>query len=342
MRAVIMDAPEAIRVGEWETPRVGPGEVRVAVGAAGICAGDMHIYLGKNPYASYPVVGGHEIAGIVAVVGDGVCDLCVGEAVVVEPFLGCGRCYPCRVGKSNCCANLQIIGVHRPGGYAESVLAPASHVHRVPEGLSLSFASFAEPVAIGVQACRRGGVSAGETVLILGCGPIGLALIEVARARGARAMAADLIPARREMAARLGAEALPADETLLPAVLARTNGEGAPVVIEATGSPRAMEATVDLVAAGGRIVIVGLVKQGVGVTFPALDFTRKEMTVVGSRCSVSCFPESLSLLASGAITYPKVATEFPLWEAPEVFAQLAATPGKVHKGVLIRDLEEPS
>jgi threonine dehydrogenase-like Zn-dependent dehydrogenase len=95
-----------------------------------------------------------------------------------------------------------------------------------------------------------------------------------------------------------------------------------------------MEATVDLVAAGGRIVIVGLVKQGTPVTFPALDFTRKEMTVVGSRASVNCFPESLALLAGGAITYPKVATEFPLWDAPDVFASLAAEPGKVHKGVL--------
>jgi L-gulonate 5-dehydrogenase len=93
-------------------------------------------------------------------------------------------------------------------------------------------------------------------------------------------------------------------------ILARTNGEGMPVVIEATGNPKAMEQTVELVAAGGRIVIVGLVKQGVGISFPGLDFTRKEMTVVGSRASVNCFPEALQLLASGAINYPKVATEF--------------------------------
>lgn len=335
MRAVIMDEPGACRVGTWETAPVGPGEVRVAVGAAGICAGDMYLYLGKNPYASYPVIGGHEIGGTVAEVGPGVANVSVGKAVVVEPFLGCGTCYPCRVGKSNCCAHLQIIGVHRPGGYAESVVVPATHIHRIPEGLSLAFASFAEPVAIGVQACRRGQLSPGETVLILGCGPIGLALIEVAKARGAHPVAADILPARLEMAARLGAEALIADETLLPRVLERTGGEGMPVVIEATGNPAAMEATVDLVAAGGRIVIVGLVKQGVKVTFPALDFTRKEMTLVGSRASVNCFPESLDLLARGAITYPTVATEFSLWDAPAVFARLAAEPGKVHKGVLM-------
>jgi L-gulonate 5-dehydrogenase len=257
--------------------------------------------------------------------------------VVVEPFLGCGTCYPCRIGKSNCCANLQIIGVHRPGGYAEYLTAPASHIHRVPDGLSLAFASFAEPVAIGVQACRRGAVAAGEYVLILGCGPIGLALIEVAKARGARVVATDMLPARLETAAQLGAEALPADDRLLATLLDQTRGEGAPVVIEATGNVRAMEQTVDLVAAGGRIVIVGLVKQGQGVTFPGLDFTRKETTIVGSRASVNCFPEALELLANGSVKYPQVATEFSLWEAPRVFAELAENPGAVHKAVLVRD-----
>jgi len=336
MRAAIMETPGQMRIGEWETPQPGPGEMRVAVGAAGICAGDMYIYKGTNPYAVYPIIGGHEIAGTVEQVGPGVEGLEPGTPVVVEPFLGCGSCYPCRIGKSNCCANLQIIGVHRPGGYADYVVAPATHIHRIPEGLSLAFASFAEPVAIGVQGCRRGQVQAGELVLILGCGPIGLALIEVAKARGAQPVAVDINPARLEMAAQLGAETMQAGDDLAQRVLERTDGEGAPVVMEATGSVKAMESTVDLVAAGGRIVILGLVKRGTMTQWPGLDFTRKEMTVLGSRASVNCFPESLELLASGAITYPRVATEFSLWDAPRVFADLAADPAAVHKGVLIR------
>jgi threonine dehydrogenase-like Zn-dependent dehydrogenase len=255
--------------------------------------------------------------------------------VVVEPFIGCGQCYACRVGRSNCCSRLQIIGAHRPGGFAEVVVAPARLVHQVPDGLSLPTASFAEPIAIAVQACRRGQVAAGDDVLLLGCGPIGLAIIEVARARGARVVACDINPARLAFAASLGAETLPVDDQLLPAVLAQTNGDGMPVVIEATGNPQAMEMTVELVAAAGRIVIVGLVKQGVGITLPGLDFTRKEMTIVGSRASVNCFPEALALLASGAITFPRVATEFSLWDAPAVFAQLAEQPGAVHKAILV-------
>lgn len=336
MRAAIFDRPHAIHIGEWQTPQAGPGEVLVAVGATGVCAGDLYIYLGKNPYAQYPVIGGHEIAGTVAAVGAGVNGFEPGELVVVEPFIGCGRCYPCRIGKPNCCANLQIIGAHRPGGFADLVVAPAANIHRVPAGLSPADASFAEPVAIGVQACRRGEVSADDTILILGCGPIGLALIEVAQARGATVIASDMLEDRMATAAQLGAEVLPAGDGLLEAVLQRTNGEGMPVVIEATGSPKAMEQTVDLVASGGRIVIVGLVRRGQMVEFPGLDFTRKELTVVGSRASTGCFPESLDLLARGAITYPRLATTFSLWDAPAVFADLAERPGAIHKAVLLR------
>jgi L-gulonate 5-dehydrogenase len=338
MRAAIMDAPGEMRVGAWDTPTVGAGDVLVSVGATGICAGDMYFYEGKNPYAVYPQVCGHEIAGVVAQSGADVTEFVEGTPVVVEPFIGCGTCYPCRVGKRNCCARLQIIGVHRPGGFGEYVVAPAANIHPIPSGLSLSWASFAEPVAIGVQACRRGEVGAGEYVLVLGCGPIGLALVEVARARGARVVATDVVQSRLDTAASLGAETLLSDNTLLERVLEQTNGEGAPVVIEATGNTHVMEQTVDLVAAGGRIVIVGLVKAGLGVTLPGLDLTRKEMTILGSRASVNCFGKALDLLARGAITYPRVATEWSLWDAPDVFARLHADPGSVHKGVLVRDL----
>jgi L-gulonate 5-dehydrogenase len=336
MKALILDSPTNLRVGEWSKPTAKPGEMIVHVAAAGVCAGDLLIYRGNNPYASYPIIAGHEMAGRVSEIGEGVQDFKVGDRVVVEPFISCGTCYPCRVGKNNCCANLQIIGVHQAGGFAELVKAPARNVHKIPDGLSLEFAAFAEPVAIAVQACRRGEVG-NEYVLILGCGPIGLALLEVAKARGAHVVATDVLEDRLAMARHLGAETLLADEKLLATVLEQTKGEGSPVVIEATGNLKVMEATVDLVAAGGRIVIVGLAKKGQTVNFPALDFTRKEMTILGSRTSVNCFPESLKLLASGKIHYPKVATNFSMWEAPELFKKLSDNPAMVHKALLLTE-----
>ena len=136
-------------------------------------------------------------------------------------------------------------------------------------------------------------------------------------------------------AADLGATPIAGGAGLLERVLEITNGEGMPVVMEATGAVAAMEQTIDLVAAGGRIVILGLVKKGTGITFPGLDFTRKEVTILGSRASVDCFPEALDLLASGKIHYPKIASSFALGEAPAVFAKLADNPMALHKAVFI-------
>lgn len=334
MRAAIFDAPHAVRLAEAPRPSPAPGEALVRVGAAGLCAGDLYIYLGRNPYVTYPRIGGHEIAGTVEQLGPDTEGPPPGSRVVVEPFIGCGRCYPCRVGKSNCCANLSIIGVHREGGFAEVVVAPIDRLHPIPEGLSMHDASFAEPLAIGVQACRRAQVTAADTVLVLGAGPIGLALVEVARAYGATVFATDIAPKRLETAAWLGATPLPAED-LAEHVGNVTNGEGMPVVIEATGVPAVMAQTLGLVAAGGRIVIVGLAKRGDGVTFPGLDITRKEATILGSRASVDCFPEALRLLAGGAIRYTSVATALPLARAPETFALLARDHGAMHKAVFV-------
>ena len=337
MRAAIFDAPFAIRMADAPKPEPRAGEVLVRVKAAGLCAGDLYIYTGKNPYVSYPRIGCHEISGVVEACGPGTNGPAVGTRVVVDPFIGCGHCYPCRVGKRNCCANLTIVGVHREGGFADFVAAPVHNLNLVPDKLTAFEAAFAEPVAIGVQGCRRGMVTADDTVLVLGAGPIGLAIVEVARAHGAKVYATDISSERLAIAADLGATPIAGDDGLQQRVLDITNGEGMPVVMEATGAPSAMEQTIDLVAAGGRIVILGLVKKGQGITFPGLDFTRKEVTILGSRASVDCFPEALDLLASGKIHYPKIASSFALSEAPVVFAKLADNPMALHKAVFVSE-----
>ncbi len=335
MKALILQAPLKLEIGEVPNPICGPDDVILRPLASGICAGDQYLYAGRNPYAKYPLIGGHEICGVVITTGARVTGIGTGDLVVVEPVVGCGNCYPCRQGKPNCCMNFCLIGLHRPGGFAEKVLAPASNIHLVPPGLDPVTASFAEPLAIGLHACRRANVQPGEFVLVLGAGPIGLAILECAKLRGARVVVADLNEQRLAFARELGAETLVSGPQLLETVLALTNHEGAAVVIEATGSPAAIESTIDLVAAGGRIVIVGLVKRGLAVSFPGLDFTRKEVNIFGSRNSTRCFPMALELLAAGSIRYPKVATQIPLWDGPRIFAELHANPALMHKGVLV-------
>lgn len=337
MRAAVFDAPGAIRLEERVRPEPGPGEARVALRAAGLCAGDLYIYQGKNPYVTFPRVGGHEIAGVVEALGPGTAGPEPGTLVVVEPFIGCGHCYACRIGKPNCCRDLQIIGVHRDGGFADHLIAPVGKLIAVPSGISPYEASFAEPVAIGVQACRRGGIGPRDRVLVLGAGPIGLAVVEVARARGAEVFATDLAAARLATAVDLGATPLPSGPQLAEAVADLTGGEGMPVVVEAAGAVPAMEAAFDLVAPGGRVVILGLARRGATAAIPALDLTRKEMTILGSRASADAFAESLALIAAGRIRYPAIGTRFGLEAAPDVFARLGDDPGALHKAVFVTE-----
>ncbi len=335
MNALVMDELRSMKVADIAVPVIGPTDVLVKIKATGVCAGDIYIYQGKNPYASYPIVGGHEIAGIISEVGEEVDRVKIGDRVVVDPFIGCGKCYPCSVGKYNCCANLHILGVHSNGGFAEYMVAPAKQIYKVPDHLPLEIAAFAEPIAIGTQACNRAELVSGETVLVLGCGPIGMVTIEVAKARGAKIFAADINAERLSIAKKMGAETILSDENLLATVLSLTNGEGIPVVIEATGVPAVMEQTVHLVAAGGRIVIVGLVPKGVGVTFPGLDFTRKELTILGSRTNKNCFPEAIKFLASGQAVFPSLAKQFSMWDGADLFKELGNNPALYHKAVLL-------
>lgn len=334
MKSAVFQQPHSLAVENRPLPSVGPKDVLVRVAATGICAGDLYIYRGTNPYVSYPIVGGHEIAGVVELIGSEVTTIKPGDRVVVEPFLSCGVCYPCRIGKGNCCARLSVIGIHRDGGFAEFLAAPADRIHAVPANLSATVASFAEPVAIGLQAARRGQFSRHDTILVLGCGPIGLSIVEIARIGGAKVLALDVQEDRLEVARSFGAECFLAEPDVEARLFAMTEGEGFPVVVEAAGKAPAMEQACRLVAPGGRVVIMGVLNNGVEVRMEGINLIRKEMTILGSRASVGCFPEALDLLSKGMITYPQIATSFSMWDAPQLFADFTAHPGAVHKGVL--------
>jgi L-gulonate 5-dehydrogenase len=336
MKAVICPEPFKMTIEEVEKPIPQKGEILVEVAAAGICAGDQYIYTGKNPYALFPCVAGHEIAGRVAQVGADAEGFSIGQPVVVEPFISCGKCYPCRVGKPNCCSSLTIIGNHLKGGYADFVLAPAKNIYPVPADMPLWKASMAEPITIAIHACNRGEVTDKDSVLVMGCGPIGMNIIEVARERGAKVYACDINAERLKIAEQLGAVPLLSDENLEAKILEITHGEGMPVVIECAGVVVVMEQAVNLVAAGGRVVIVGLVKKGTPISLPGLDFTRKELTIHGSRTEAGDFPEAIELLYSGKLKFADMTTHLNMWDAPEIFANLAQKPDLYFKGILIK------
>jgi 2-desacetyl-2-hydroxyethyl bacteriochlorophyllide A dehydrogenase len=300
--------------------RPGPDFVLIDVKTVGICGSDIHAYRGTQPFQSYPRILGHELSGLVST---GTGDLEEGQQVTMEPLLNCGECYPCRMGHYNCCTNLKVIGVHADGGMCEEIWVPRNLVHPLPPGTTLEEGAMVEPLAIACQAVDRSRLAKGETVLIIGAGPIGLLALQVAKARGATAYITEVDPIRLELARKMGADETinPAEEDLANRLDELTIGEGPNVVIEAVGSENTIRQSIEQVSAAGRVVLVGLF--GGKMELEPIGIIRKELDLMGSRNSSGKFPEALSLIQGGKVDLSGLVTHrFPLEMAPEVFRDL--------------------
>ncbi|MDF2963433.1 MAG: zinc-binding dehydrogenase, partial [Paenibacillus sp.] len=226
-----------LKVGKLELPELQPGEALVKVSYAGICGTDMMIYSGKHPRARAPLAMGHEFSGILEQVnGDSI--LTAGDRVVIEPTLSCGRCQACLAGESHVCKTLKLIGIDTHGGFAEYAAVPLDRLHRIPDELTDNHAALAEPVAVAVHTVKRSRLKLGDSIAILGAGPIGLLVGVVAKRAGAgQAMISDISPYRLGIAEQLGLTALNAQAVdITQEVLKRTGGNGADIVFEAAGS----------------------------------------------------------------------------------------------------------
>ncbi len=335
MKALRLNAPHQCEFAEIDEPRPAPDETVIRVHSVGVCGSDMHAWHGTQPFVTYPRILGHEVGAEVVTPGASRPDLKPGDRVVIEPLLSCGKCYPCRIGKYNCCANLRVLGVHTDGALRPLFAVPSACLHRAPAGMSFDEMALCETVSIGLHAVRRAEVSAGETAVIIGAGPIGLGAMQSARAYGARVIVLDVLESRLEMARNLGADFFINSNKIDPvrAVMDLTHGEGTPVVIEAVGLPRTIEQTVDLVAAGGRIVIVGVGSQT--VTFPQHVFLKKEIDFRGSRNSRNCFPELLRLMGEGKIRMgPLVSHRFAFEEGIDTYRWIDEHRSEVTKAVI--------
>ena len=281
MKSVICQEPGNLQLIERPEPSAANGEVLVRIRRVGVCGTDMHIFQGNQPFLSYPRVMGHELAGEIGEAPRG-SSFKTGEPVYIVPYLSCGHCIACRAGKTNCCMTLQVLGVHRDGGMCELLALPEANVFRA-EGISLDEAAMVEFLAIGAHAVERGQVRAGQRVLVVGAGPIGMGVILFARLKGAAVTALD---GRADRIA-LARDHLGAASTVLlgpgdaEALAAETKGEFYDVVFDATGNGRAMERGFAFVAHGGSYVFVSLVRQD--ITFNDPEFHKRETALLGSR-----------------------------------------------------------
>lgn len=278
---VICESPGTLRAEDRATPVPAEGEVLLRVRRVGVCGTDLHIFAGRQPYLTYPRVMGHELSGIVEQAPRGG-RLAVGDPVYVMPYLSCGRCVACRVGRTNCCVNLQVLGVHRDGAFTEYLCVPEPFVHRA-DGVTLDQAAMVEFLAIGAHAVRRARVQAGQRVLVVGAGPIGMGAMIFSRLRGATVVALDARADRLAFCARrLGAEGCVAvGEGDVEALAALTSDEFFDVVVDATGQAAAMQRGFGFVAHAGTYVLVSIVPGD--ITFNDPEFHKRETTLLGSR-----------------------------------------------------------
>lgn len=308
MKAIIVEKPFEIKIAEVPTPVISaPDEVLIKVICGGICGSDIGIYKGTNSLATYPRIIGHEFGGEIVEVGAGVKNVKVGDVVAVDPVRSCGHCYACTHDRHNVCNTVEVTGVHRDGGFAEYVVAPEADVYKVdttkvPEDLIC----MVEPYSIGMQVNYRADIHKGDKVLVMGSGPIGIAIMQVAKSRGAKVMMTDLVDKRLARAIDMGADRTVnvLKEDLKQAVMEFTDGEGMPVIADSVCSVQSLPQALELASAAGRVVTLGLINKPSEIA--QVDFTKKEVTVVGSRLNNYRFPEVIKGFESGALTPEKM------------------------------------
>ena len=325
MRAAVYHGPRDIRIEHVPRPRPSPGEVLVRVHANGICGTDASEFTGAQMYplhARHPLTGhlgplipGHEFAGTIAEVGDGVEGFNEGDAIVTGAALWCGECAQCRAGRTSICALYATVGLHRDGGLAEFVRVPAHIVFRAePFGLSDDAAVLTQPMAIAVHALKRGRPRAGENVLVIGVGGIGAFLTFALAQDGARVVAVDVSAARLTIARRLGAtETIRAGDAAAVATALRELGFEPSLVYEVTGTDAGSASAIGAAQPGGRIVEVGIAKEAVAID--ARRVTTKELEIIGTNALIGRedVPEAARLLALDAAAWQEVApTAIPL------------------------------
>lgn len=313
MKTLVCVEPGRFELTERPRPESKPGHIRVRIGHIGICGTDYHIYGGHQPFLAYPRVMGHELSGRAAEASsDG--RITAGDVVVINPYLTCGTCHACQIGKPNCCESIAVLGVHTDGGMCEEIVVPEANIYPA-EGLSEQAAAMVEFLAIGAHGVRRGRVQPGSSALIVGAGPIGIGAALFAAIDGAEVTLRDTSASRLELARKV-----------LPEARFELVGEAAPgaydTVFDATGNIHAMNAGLQWVAHGGAYVLLSVVKGD--LVFADPEFHKRECTLIASRNALKAdFEHVIAMMRAGRVpvdalathgtSFEDAVTNLPLW-----------------------------
>lgn len=336
MKSVKVNQPGELAIIEESIPKLMDSKsVLVKVKAAGICGSDISIYKGTSPVATYPRVIGHEFAGEVTEIGEDVHHLSIGDHVSVNPVISCGTCNACKKGRGNVCKNLTVIGVHTDGGFREYLSVPASNAMKVASFIPWDQAAIIEPYTVAAQVNSRGGVKHGDTVLILGAGPIAIAILQVAKMKGARVIITDLVEERLSMAAEAGADFVinTGHTDLKEEVMRITDNEGVDISIDAACVGITLLQAVSCTGPGGVVVTMGFSNKPSNLQ--ELSITMNELDLRGTRLNNEKFPEVISWVEDGKLDLTKIITDrFDFEEILNAFDKIKTHPESTSKVIL--------
>lgn len=327
MKYIVCTEPGKFELKEKEIPVRKPNEALLKIRKVGICGTDLHAYAGNQAFFRYPRILGHELAAEVLEIDENDAQIEVNDRVIVMPYISCGRCVACRDGKTNCCTDITVLGVHGDGGMQEVISVPVAIL--LPAGkLSYDEMAIVEPLAIGAHAIRRAQVMPEEFVVVIGCGPIGIGIMKLAQIAGARVIAIDMNEDRLKYAK----EQVGVDYTVnvgcnpVDHIGEITSGDMATAVFDATGHKGALESGPDYMAHGGRYVLVGLSKGELTFSHPKIH--AKESTIMCSRNATrEDFEHVVAVLSAGkfptktfithTVEHTQMIAHFEGWLRPE-------------------------
>jgi L-iditol 2-dehydrogenase len=349
MKALLLSEYSKLEVADLPKPVAGPGEVLVQVAACGICGSDVHGYDGSSGRRIPPLVMGHEAAGVIAEVGEGVSRFGIGDRVTFDSTVYCGVCDYCLHGQVNLCDDRQVVGVSTPdfrraGAFAEFVTVPERIVYPLPDELSFAEAAMLEAVSVALHAVAVSDIKGGETALVIGAGMIGLLTLQAARVAGcSRILVADVDTTRLNLAKEAGADMtiLASGSDMVGEVLRQTNGRGVDLVLEAVGRDETVSAAVDTVRKGGTVTLIGNITPQVAL--PLQKVVSRQIRLQGSCASSGEYPEAIELVSSGKVRVtPLITAIAPLSDGAQWFERLHSREPNLMKIVLDPRVDTPS
>ena len=327
MKAAFLDGAKNIHVKNIEIPKIKEEEILVRINAVGICGSDIHYFVhGRigSFIADRPLILGHESAGKIVEVGGKAKGFKVGDRVTLEPGRVCGKCEYCKQGRYNLCSNVFFMGSapEEHGAFVEYIAYDPHFAFKIPENMNYAQGAMIEPLSVAMYVSRRGNIQPGQTVVILGCGPIGLLTLQVARSRGAtKIIATDIVPKKLRLAQKLGTSYVinSAQENAVEQIMEITGGEGADVVLEVAGTVETIQQSLYMAKRGGIVVIVGWAEVS-EIPLSIEQIAIKELDVRGIFRYANVYPESINLVSAGAIDVSSIITHtYKLEEIQQAF-----------------------